>query len=113
MRYIVVVCMVLTGVSGDNRLLGRIQGGRLRIRYVWDLISSLNFLKSTPSRVGLDEVEFDFDIDGTKIISEKVKTWFWDVGVKSGIVMSDVQYNLEMSQISYVIFRFSYVIFWL
>jgi hypothetical protein len=27
-------------------------------------------LKSTPSRVGLDEVVFDFEIDGSHMISE-------------------------------------------
>jgi hypothetical protein len=35
LRCIVVVFMVLTVVSGDNWLLGQIQGGRLRIGWGW------------------------------------------------------------------------------
>jgi hypothetical protein len=70
---IVVVCMVLTVVSGDNWLLCQIQGSiadRLEFGNVY--INLNKCLKSTSSRVGLDEVGFDINTGGSDILSEIV-----------------------------------------
>jgi hypothetical protein len=52
-------------------------------------------LKSTSSRVGLDEVGFDFDFDELDMIWYIEYVWGLDVGVESGLVMSDVQNTPE------------------
>jgi hypothetical protein len=62
--------MVLTVESGDNWLLGQspeVVCGSVR---VWEFsYEYLKKLKSTPSRVGLDEVGLDFGIGGLDMIS--------------------------------------------
>jgi hypothetical protein len=66
-----VVFVVLTVVSGDNWLLGQIQGSIAdRVGFGISYEYFKKCLKSTPSRVSLDEVGFDTEIGGSNIISE-------------------------------------------
>jgi hypothetical protein len=55
-------------VSGENRQLGQIQGGRLQIGLGFHINFFKKKFKRTPSRVCLDEFGFDIGIGGSNMI---------------------------------------------